>query len=91
MSHLNTLEIYDAYIRAGVDPITARSMTDILENSFMTKVNDLVKDFASSRVISVFGSIIIIIGGFTLARVWDLSHEMTEVKYRLTIIEEKIK
>lgn len=91
MSHVNTLEVFDNYKAAGFDDKTARDLTNILEHSFMATVADLKGDFASSKVINIFASIIIAIGGFTLAKLWDLSHDMVEVKGRLTILEERIR
>lgn len=98
MSHIDTLQVYEEYRAAGMDDLQAKKMTAILEKSFMTKVNDLKHDFASNKVLSIWGSIIAVLasiliglGGFTLNQVWHLSHDMTEVKTRLTIIETKIK
>lgn len=98
MSHVNTLEVCDKYRAAGFDDATARALTNILENSFMTKVNELKEDFASNKVVNIwgsivafFGAILIGIGGFTLVKVWDLSHDMVDVKNRLTTLEDRIK
>ena len=90
MSHIDTLKVYHQYIIAGFSPEESEKMTDILENSFMTKVNEFRGEFASNKLITVLGTIIIMIGSFTLAKVWDLSHDMVEVKSRLTFLEQKI-
>jgi hypothetical protein len=91
MSHINTLEVYREYKLAGFSDEQAEKMTSILENSFMTKVRELKSEFTSNKMITTLGIIIITIGSFTLAKVWDLSHDMVEVKSRLTFLEQRIK
>jgi hypothetical protein len=89
MSHIDTLKVYEEYRAAGFSDIKARTATQVLEQSFIAKVNELKEDFASNKLIAILGSIIIAIGGFTLNKVWDLSHDMVEVKTRLVHIEAK--
>ncbi len=91
MSNLDTLKIYQEYIAAGFTEEKAVAMTNVLENSFITKVNELRREFTSNKMVAIMGTIIIAIGGFTLNKLWDLSHDMTEVKSRLTSLEDRIK
>jgi hypothetical protein len=91
MSHLNTLEIYRKMLRAGMSENDALLQTDILENSVMTKINELKDDFASSKIISIFGAIIIGIGGFILLQLWNMTHDIYDVKKEMITINEKVK
>jgi hypothetical protein len=95
MSHIDTLEVYERYRASGLDETTAREYTSILENSFMTKVNELKSEFVSSKMLSIVGAlvgtILITLNSFTLSKIWDLSHDMVEVKSRLTFLEQRIK
>lgn len=90
MAHLDTLKIYKEYLALGHNEISAQKETDILEHSFMTKVNELKSEFLSNKLAAFMGSLIIAIGGFTLAKMWDLSHDMTEVKTRLSSVENRM-
>jgi len=89
MSHLDTLKVYKEYLATGLNETQAQEYTNILENSFMTKVDELRKEFTSNKLVAIMGTIIITIGGFTLSKVWDLSHDMIDVKSRLSSLEKK--
>ena len=91
MKHVNTLEIYDELMAKGFSEVQARAQTEILENSFKAVYEDFKDTFASNKLITIIGTIIIAIGGFTLNKVWDLSHDIIEVKSRLGYLEEKFK
>lgn len=81
MSHINTLEVYKEYIGAGFSPEESTRMTRILENSFMTKVNELKNDFASQKFISILGTLILFVGISTVGLMWRLSVDMEVLKH----------
>ena len=98
MSHIDTLKVYRQYKAAGFSDDVATSQTEILENSFMTKVKELKDDFASQKVASlmywilgVMLTTIITLNVFTLNKVWDLSKEVNVLSHDMVEVKSKLK
>ncbi len=90
MSHINTLEVYERYMASGLDDAQAREYTNILENSFMTKVNELKREFANNKVISIFGALILLVGASSIGMLWKLTIDMEIMKEWQIKIENKL-
>jgi len=93
MSQFNTLKVYKELMNNGMTSEQATAHVAGLEEAAkgLTQwLREAKKDFASNKLVSIFGTVIIAIGSFTLVKMWDLSHDMIEVKTRLTVLEQKI-
>ena len=84
MSHINTLKVYEEYRAAGFDEKTAKDLTSILENSFMSQVKDWLKeaknDFASQKLLSTLGALILIAMSAGIGLLWYISIELQVLK-----------
>lgn len=97
MSHIDTLKVYEEYVASGIERNQAKAMTnsllqmeDRLHVSILNYLKELKSDFASQKLISILGAIIIAIGGFTLAELWSLSKDMEGVNIRISHLEKDI-
>jgi hypothetical protein len=86
MAQLDTLQVYENLIEGGFSHEQAHAQVKSFDNSF----NRILKDFASNRLITIFGFIIVSIGSFTLYKVWDLSIDVTEVKIKMSSLEARV-
>ncbi len=87
---MNTLKYYQELISKGISEEQAEILSYAMEAQESNIINRFKDEFASNKMVTLLGTIIITIGGFTLAKVWDLSHDMVEVKSRLCVIENKV-
>lgn len=90
MSHIDTLQVYEDYKATGLDDIRAKEYTRILENSFITKLNELKDDFASNRLVSVLGALILIVGSACIGQLWNLSMKFERMDSDLQYIMKKL-
>jgi hypothetical protein len=84
MSHIDTLKAYFDLKKSGLSDEQAQAQIKVFDNW----LNQVLRDFVSNKTLTIIGSIIITVGGFTLAKVWDLSHDMTEMKSQLITIKD---
>ena len=94
---MDTLKYYEELVSNGVPEAQAKIHTYAMEGQEKTVINQFKGEFASNKLVALIGTIIISIGGFTLAKIWDLSHDMVilshdmvDVKNRLCLIEDKV-
>ncbi len=84
MSHLDTLKIYEEYKAAGLDDKTAKEYTNILENSFTTNLREWLKDakadFASQKLITILGSLILLAMTAGVSLMWNISVDLQVLK-----------
>lgn len=73
MSHIDTLKVYEEYRAAGLDDKAAKEYTNILENSFMTKVKELKEDFTSHKFNTILGGLLLTAMLTLIGMVWNLS------------------
>ena len=90
MKYINTLEVYEKLIASGASDAHARAQTTILENSFTAVYEDFKDTFASNKLVSIMGGIILLalsgIGGelwYLSKEVSTLSRDMQEVRQYL--------
>lgn len=77
MKHVNTLEIYDELMAKGFSEIQARAQAEILENSFKAIYEDFKDMFASNKLVSIMGGIILIALTGIASELWWLSKEVS--------------
>lgn len=77
MSHIDTLKVYEEYRATGLDEKSARQFTNILENSFMTKVKEFKEDFANQKMVSIMGGVIITMLLAMGGELWYVSKEVS--------------
>lgn len=87
MSHIDTLQVYKEAIQAGYTETEASFYANTLDNSFMTKVNELKYDFASQKLITILGGIIISIGIALVTITWNISVDIEVLKSKITLME----
>lgn len=80
MSHIDTLKVYEEYRASGYNEQKAKDLTNILEHSFMTKVKELKTEFASNKLISILGSIIILVGIGIIGLLWTVTVDLEVLK-----------
>ena len=84
MAHIDTLKIYEEYRAAGLDEKTAKEFTNILENSFATSVKEWLKDakedFASQKMVSIIGALILLIMTAGVSLMWYISIDLQVLK-----------
>ena len=92
MSHIDTLKVYEEYKLAGFSEETARHLTNVLENSFMTKINELKDDFASQKFNTILGGLIITLQIAVLGLLWNNNVDLQVLKTcGMQKIEEKLR
>ncbi len=91
MKHFDTLKAYDELIDSGMDAKTAKIQVAQMGNFYIDLFKDIGSEFASQKLITVLGAIIISIVSFLAVEVWNLSIDMKDVTRRLTSIEEYIR
>lgn len=91
MSHINTLKVYDELVASGVSEKEAKAQVNALleledrldnklityDNKLITYLKELKEDFASQKMITVLGSIIIIGMTAITSELWYLSKEVS--------------
>ena len=80
MSHIDTLKVYEEYKAAGFNEEAAKRLTNILENSFMTKVKELKNDFASQKFNSILGGLIITLQIAVIGLLWNNNVDLQVLK-----------
>lgn len=87
MSHIDTLKVYEEYKAAGFDDKTAKDLTNILESSHKSLIEDLKEwlkeakqDFASQKMISVLGALILLAMTAGIGLLWSVSIDLQTLK-----------
>lgn len=80
MSHIDTLKVYEEYKAAGFDANTAKQLTNILENSFMTKVRELKQDFVSQKLNTILAGLILTALLTSIGLMWNMSIDLQTLK-----------
>ena len=98
MSKLDSLKIFDDLVAAGVPQDQARTQAQIAYNmkeSILTEVKEWLieakADFASQKLVSIMGSLILIALTGICAELWSMNKDMASMNMRLTALEQKIK
>ena len=86
MLHFNSLEVYEDLTAKGFTHDQAKAHIDSMDNVF----SNMYAHFASNKTVSVMGALIIAIGGFILAGMWNLSIEVKSIDSRLTHVSERV-
>lgn len=86
MAHIDALKMYFDLRKSGFTDEQAEAQAKSADNA----ISQALSEFASNKLITIFGTIIIAIGGFSLTQMWNLSHDMTEVKSRLASVEHRV-
>lgn len=90
MSHIDTLKVYNEYLAMGKTPQEASAYTHILEDSFMTKVNELKEDFMSNGKQLFVNTLILLALGGIGSQLWGVSRELGKFEYKLESIVNKL-
>lgn len=84
MPHIDTLKVFEEYKAAGLDEKTAKEFTNILENSFMTKIGEWIKELkveaVSQKTTCVLGFLILSASLILMAMLWNLSKDLKALK-----------
>ena len=91
MSHIDTLKVYEEYMAAGFDDKTAKKLTNVLENSFMTKVKELREDFASQKLVSILGGLILTALVTLIGITWNISIDLQVFKTCGIVAKQEVK
>jgi len=87
MLHFNNLEAYDNLIAGGSTPDEARAIIKTMDSI----LGQIIAHFASNKLISILGVVIIGIGSFLLAGLWHLSIDIKSINERFVIMSEQMK
>lgn len=77
MKHVNTLEIYKEALASGYTENQALSLANTLESSFTAVYEDFRDTFASNKLVSILGGIILIVLSGIAGELWYLSKEVS--------------
>jgi hypothetical protein len=77
MSHIDTLKVYEDYKATGLSDTVAKEYTKVLENSLMSKLNEFKGEFASNKMVSMLGALILIALTAISGELWYLSKEVS--------------
>jgi hypothetical protein len=99
MSHIDTLKVYEEYRAAGFDEKTAKELTNVLESSF-TKIHkslfeelkqwlkEAKEDFASQKLISILGGLILLALTTSIGLLWNLTVDFQILKSCGIVLKE---
>jgi hypothetical protein len=98
MSHINTLATYKDLVAKGMDSVQAeihvQSLLDSEErirHSVFEWVKELKEDFASQKLISILGGLILLVGAANIAMMWHITVDVEILKHNVTKIMAKVK
>ncbi len=87
MLYFNNLEAYDNLLAGGSTPDEARATVKTMDSI----LKEIIAHFASNKLISILGVVIIGIGSFLLAGLWHLSIDIKSMNERFIVISEQMK
>jgi hypothetical protein len=89
MAHIDTLKMFEGLRAAGIPEGQARAQVETLENSFSPLFKELKQDFASQKLVGLFGGLILLVGATTIGLLWRLSIDVELLKNTVLLIEKK--
>lgn len=91
MKHFNTLEIYKGALAAGFNEEQALLQANTFEKSFRAIYEDFKDTFASNKLVSILGGLILLALSGIGGELWVLSKDVAIINYKIGHLETKIK
>lgn len=89
---INTLQIYKESLSAGFTEEQAVSMANassLMEKTLREEIYSWKSEFASNRVVTIFGTAIMAMGGLIIGIGGFTLNKVTHIDKRLTVLETK--
>lgn len=81
MSHIDTLQVYEDLIASGIPEKQAKAQIKSMD-TFYSNIKD---EFVSNKLISILGTLLLIVASATIGQLWNLSMKFermdTDMKY----------
>lgn len=83
MKQIDTLKMYETLIAKGMSDKDAKiqiAAMDCIANDLLEWLKELKQDFASQKLVSILGGLILVVGVSTIGMMWKLSIDLEVLK-----------